>query len=282
MSDARKVFAFTFVLFVSITLVIPSLPPAQSLYQYVGIPQTTLSILGIPITTILNGITNGLFWVLVEAIAYGAVRYNRERKPLPPMPAAPHLATPPPENPLVDPRVNVMPPALTIPPGTSSFTAMEEPFQALTRTESHLTGFSRDPNGAEIDIEIIEGIGLVFGGLLRNLGIHTVSDLLRMGATERGRHRIANEVGVTAATVFRWICRVDLLRVKGIGRKYSTLLESAGVSTVTDLSTKNPHNLSQTLKTVNMERNLVLRNPPSKTVKVWVHNAKNLAPISVE
>ncbi len=74
----------------------------------------------------------------------------------------------------------------------------------------------------------------------------------------------------------------DLLKVKGVGRKYSKLLGSAGVTSVTDLSTKNPRYLQQALKAVNKERSLVRRTPLSKTIETWVNEAKNLKQNSTE
>ncbi|HEX9261425.1 MAG TPA: hypothetical protein VF893_02745, partial [Candidatus Bathyarchaeia archaeon] len=121
MSAARTMFAIIFALFLSITFVFPSFPPARLLYEYVSMPQTTLSIWGISIATLLNGIINGFFWVLVAATIYGmaqlAVRTGKS-KLLPPKPVAPHLETPPLEAMLVDDRVNKIPPALTIPSGS--------------------------------------------------------------------------------------------------------------------------------------------------------------------
>jgi predicted flap endonuclease-1-like 5' DNA nuclease len=128
-------------------------------------------------------------------------------------------------------------------------------------------------------IETINGIGPVYGESLRKSGIKTVNDLVRVGATKRGRERLARKIGVTNETLIKWVYRGDLLRVNGIGKKYSTLLESAGVNTVTDLSSRNPRFLHQTLRTVNREKNLVRRTPPSKTIEIWVNNAKNLEPI---
>ena len=286
MSAVKTILAITFAFFVTVTWFVPSFPPAQLLYEYVRIRQTTLSIWEIPVSTLLNAVTNGFFWIIIVATACGLgqlfLRLGMQSKPLSSMPVAPHLATPPPENPLVDSRVSRIPPALTVPPTAPYFAVRNEPVRVIMRTEPTPIKLSRKPMSAEIDIENVEGIGLVNGGLLRSLGIHTVSDLLRVGATELGRRRLANEVGVTSATVLMWVHRADLLRVRGIGRKYSALLESAGVNTTTDLSTKNPHYLRQRLKAVNRERNLVGRLPPSNTIEIWVRYAKNLEPILVE
>ena len=273
-------FAITFVLFLGITLIVPSFPPAQLI-----MPQATLSTWGTPIATLFIGITNGLFWTIIVLVTYGlaqlALHTGRPRM-LPPMPVAPYLITPLPENQLVDSRVGLIPPALTIPPGGSPFKVGKEPVRAMMRTEPVPIRFLREPIGAEVDVETFEGIGLVCGGLLRNLGIDTVSDLLRVCATERGRRRLASEIGVTYSTLLKWVYREDLLRVRGIGRKYSALLESAGVNTATDLKEKNPDHLCQTLRALNRERHLVMRSPPFKTIEIWVRNAKNLEPVLIK
>ena len=281
MSAVRTILAITFVFFLTVTFIAPTFPPAQLLYIYVKIPQTTLSIWGISVATLLNAMTNGFFWTIIVAIACGLTQLAlsiRVLRPLPSMPVAPRLTTPPPENPLVDSLVNVVPPALTI-SEYPSFKVREEPARVMTRAEPVPIRISSESAKKEIDIETVEGIGLKCGGLLRNLGIDTASDLLKLGASERGRFYIANKVGVTSATVLKWVCRADLLRVRGVGRKYSALLEWAGVYTTRDLSAKNPHYLCQTLRAVNKERNLVGRTPPSKTVEIWVHNAKKLEPV---
>jgi hypothetical protein len=114
MPSAKTIFAITFLLFTSLSLTIPSLPPARLLYEYLKIPQTPLSIWGISITSLLDGITNGFLWAFVIATVYSVANFNRQLKPLPPMPAAPHLTTPPLENRLVDRQTNSMPPAITV------------------------------------------------------------------------------------------------------------------------------------------------------------------------
>ncbi len=116
---AKSTFAFIFIIFAGISLVIPNFPPAQLVFAYLKIPQTVL-IWRISIATLINGIITGSFWVIIAAIIYGIANYRRELKPLAPIPFASHLATPQLENPLVDYRVNRMPPALTIPPSFNS------------------------------------------------------------------------------------------------------------------------------------------------------------------
>jgi hypothetical protein len=110
------------------------------------------------------------------------------------------------------------------------------------------------------------------------MGVRTVDDLLRMGSTREGRQRMASRVGVSYRMVLSWVHRGDLLRVRGVGKQYSELLESAGVSSVSDLSDRNARILWQTLRGINRERRLVKRVPPRKTIEMWVYNARKLEP----
>jgi predicted flap endonuclease-1-like 5' DNA nuclease len=208
--------------------------------------------LGIPATVLLNGITNGLFWLVVSATAYGLVGFAMNDDSLPPLPEMPHLEAPPPEPIRVDKRTIKIPPAFTA----------RKPRKRKPRIE--------------YDIETIEGIGSIRGELLRNIGVKTVDDLLKVTATKRGQVRLAEEVGVSHEMLLKWIAKADLLRVNGVGAQYSGLLEAAGVNSVEDLSARNPSYLHQTLKNVNREKKMVKRVPPHRTIQVWVNDAREL------
>jgi predicted flap endonuclease-1-like 5' DNA nuclease len=241
-----------FLLVVVVTLVVPFFPPAQFLDSFFGLPKNTASIWEIPVAVLLDGFINGFFWLAVGAIVYGFFSLASKRDTLPPMLDAPALRTPPPQAIRVDDRISRIPPALTV----------------------RKVG-KREPR-AEYNVEMIEGIGPIRGSLLRNLGVKTVDDLLQVSVTNRAQLQLAKEVGVSQEVLLKWICRGDLLRVKGVGTQYSGLLESAGVNSVADLSTRNPSLLHQTLKIVNGEKRLVRRIPPVRTVQAWVNDAKTL------
>jgi predicted flap endonuclease-1-like 5' DNA nuclease len=251
--SAAAMFLIAFLLLVGLTGMFPNLPPGQFLCDTLRVPQLTLSIGGFYMATLSFAITNGLFWGLVATGIYGLFCYVTKREPLRQMPAAPELSTPPPKPMPVDDRVVKIPPSITV--------------------------REKDARVEEEDVETIEGIGKVRGRLLRNAGIHTVSEFLRVGATRGGRQRIAREVGVSYSVVLKWVYRGDLLRIRGVGRQYSGLLESAGITTVADLSMRNPLALCQRLKVVNKKRNLVRRTPPAKTIEIWVNSAKDLEAI---
>lgn len=125
-------------------------------------------------------------------------------------------------------------------------------------------------------IEQISGIDPVYGERLRSMGIQTTEALLRAGATPEGRQELAEKIGVSADTVLKWVNRADLMRVSGIGERYSDLLEAAGVDTVPELARRNPENLHQKLAEINAEKRLVRRLPHREMVTNWIEQAKSL------
>ncbi len=123
MSASKTTFAVGFFFFTCITLFFPFFPPASLVHKYVSIPPTTLFIGEISVTTLLNGIINGLFWTIFAAIVYGLVQLafpTRIPGPLDPLPFPPHLSMPLLENRLVDSYQNIIPPQFTIPPSKRS------------------------------------------------------------------------------------------------------------------------------------------------------------------
>lgn len=250
--QTAALFASVFLIFVALTVVIPGLPPGELFFDALGFPQATGSLLGISVSTLLNGAVNGFIYGLVAAAAYGLASRGNKRKPLPQIPRAYEIPSPKPKPTPVYERAAIIPPAMTV---------------------------RRDRFRIEKDVKTIEGIGSWRSRLLNSMGIRTVDDLLGVGATREGRQRLARRVGVSYRMVLSWVRRGDLLRVRGVGKQYSELLESAGVSSVTDLAARNSRLLWQTLRGVNAERRLVRRVPPRGTVEMWVYNAKRLEPL---
>lgn len=111
---------------------------------------------------------------------------------------------------------------------------------------------------------------------LRWAGIENLQDLLERGATRQGRAELAQATGIDASVILKWVNDADLARIKGIGVKYSDLLETAGVDTVVELAQRNPDNLHARLVEVNVETNLVKEMPTARQVADWVEQAKGL------
>jgi predicted flap endonuclease-1-like 5' DNA nuclease len=126
------------------------------------------------------------------------------------------------------------------------------------------------------NLEYIEGIGPVFAGKLRAIGINNPLDLLEKGAFPKGREEIAAAAGISPTLVLTWVNHVDLFRIKGVGSEYADLLEIAGVDTVVELSKRNPENLFARILEVNTEKKLVRKPPVLTQVQDWVEQAKLL------
>jgi predicted flap endonuclease-1-like 5' DNA nuclease len=126
------------------------------------------------------------------------------------------------------------------------------------------------------NLEYIEGIGPVYAGKLRAIGINNPFDLLEKGAFPKGRGEIAAAAGISPTLVLTWVNHVDLFRIKGVGSEYADLLEVAGVDTVVELSKRNPENLFAKMLEVNMEKKLVRKPPVLTQVQDWVEQAKLL------
>lgn len=122
----------------------------------------------------------------------------------------------------------------------------------------------------------IEGIGKVYAGQLRMVGITTTEGLLERGSTPGGRQEIAEKSGISEKLILEWVNRSDLFRVRGVGEEYSDLLEFAGVDTVVELAQRNPKNLYEALVQTNQEKKLVRKLPTADQVASWVSQAKSL------
>ena len=130
-------------------------------------------------------------------------------------------------------------------------------------------------------VTTIEGIGPRNAGKLQKAGIRTCEKLLDEGATRAGRKRLAEETGLDPKQLLAWVNRADLMRVKGVSRQYSDLLEAAGVDTVKELRRRNAENLTRAMEEANARKRnkLVQRTPSVKVVAKWIESAKELEPV---
>jgi hypothetical protein len=125
-------------------------------------------------------------------------------------------------------------------------------------------------------IDSIAGLGVRQATTLRKARIRTTEGLLKRGSTRAGRKRLATATGLSEDLIAAWVNRADMMRVKGIGREYSDLLEASGVDTVKVLRTRKPANLHAKLVQVNDKKRIVRRLPTEEMVEGWVSHAAKL------
>ena len=128
-------------------------------------------------------------------------------------------------------------------------------------------------------IEEIEGIGPSYGAKLKTAGISSTNALLKACAKKSGRKKVADETGISEKLVLEWTNLADLMRIKGIGKQFSELLEAAGVDTVKELLNRNAENTAAKMAEVNAEKKLTRSVPAASMVADWVAQAKAMDPI---
>lgn len=121
----------------------------------------------------------------------------------------------------------------------------------------------------------IEGIGAAYSAKLEAAGVKSQEDLLKAGATPKGRQELEQKTGIGGKLILKWVNRADLARVKGIGEEFGDLLELAGVDSVPELAQRNAANLHEQLRKAAAEsNNAVRRVPAAGEVEKWVAEAK--------
>jgi len=123
----------------------------------------------------------------------------------------------------------------------------------------------------------VEGIGPVYAEQLALAGIATADALLEQGAKPGGRAAIEKATGISGTLILKWVNRIDLMRIKGVGSEYSDLLEIAGVDSPAELAQRNAANLATTFEEVVAARPGVVRRVPTQgEVEGWIAQAKDL------
>jgi hypothetical protein len=126
-------------------------------------------------------------------------------------------------------------------------------------------------------VDEVEGIGPVYAEQLSLAGIGTADALLEKGAKPGGRAAIEKATGISQTLILKWVNRIDLMRVKGVGSEYSDLLEMARVDSPAELSNRSAANLAITFQEAVAARpGTVRRIPTEAEVTGWIAAAKAL------
>ncbi len=133
-----------------------------------------------------------------------------------------------------------------------------------------------DTSDAKATMVSVTGMTTGQAAALEEIGIETPSNLLELAATPDGRAMIAEASGLDPELVLASAKKLDLMRVKGVGIKYATLLLAAGVDTVPELATRNAANLAKKCAEVNAAESIVEELPTEAMTSDWVAQAKEL------
>jgi hypothetical protein len=64
------VFLIVFFALLLATLAVPGIPPGRALYGLLGVPDTDYPVLGIPATTLVIAVFNGVFYGIIAWLAF--------------------------------------------------------------------------------------------------------------------------------------------------------------------------------------------------------------------
>jgi len=128
-------------------------------------------------------------------------------------------------------------------------------------------------------IEAVDGVESQHAARLIAEGVQTTGQLLKRAAHPRSRALLAARTGIPEALLLRWAHRADLMRVPGVGKLFSELLEAAGAGTLQDLGRYDAAVLTRTLSRVNESKGLARRTPTFSMVAAWVEDAEDLPPV---
>ncbi len=132
---------------------------------------------------------------------------------------------------------------------------------------------------ATYPVEEIEGIGPTFGAKLKEAGITTTDDFLKMCCDKKGRGAVAQTTGIGESHILGWANMADLMRVSGIGKQFAEILMASGVDTIKELRTRNADNLAAKAEEINTAKNLANATPSLSQVTDWIEKAKAMEPV---
>ena len=122
----------------------------------------------------------------------------------------------------------------------------------------------------------IEGIDADVVAILKTVRIRSTESLLEAASTVKARKVLAIKTGFDEKQLLCWANVADRMRIRGISKEYSGLLQAAGVDTVKELKYRNPANLAKAMKEVNRRHKMVRLLPSAKVIQRWIGYAKTL------
>jgi predicted flap endonuclease-1-like 5' DNA nuclease len=122
----------------------------------------------------------------------------------------------------------------------------------------------------------IDGMTPVLEVKLKSKRIRTTEKLLEAARSVKGRKELANSTGICEQQWLDWANNADCMRIKGMGSEKAKLLRRAGVTTLGELSHRNPKKLAEAMAEANIEHKLMRVQPSERSVRDLIERAKRL------
>lgn len=124
-------------------------------------------------------------------------------------------------------------------------------------------------------IKSLPFVGKKYRVMLKKAKITTTGEILERGICRTSRENLANELGISERLISKWVNLADLLRVKGIGKRYLKLLDKIGIGNLNKLSKQGPDNILQKIDSLDQEDlKKIKRKPSLKTIRRWIEESR--------
>jgi hypothetical protein len=112
---------------------------------------------------------------------------------------------------------------------------------------------------------------------LREAGIESTDDMMRLWADEPKRGALVEKTGITLEQFAKYASMARLARVKNVGTKYVAVLLAAGIDGPKSLFEYTPESLVKRLAEVKAEKNLAVDAPGLADISGWFTDVKPAA-----
>lgn len=126
-------------------------------------------------------------------------------------------------------------------------------------------------------LEAVDGIGPAYAKRLMAAGIVSTAALVERTSSKDEIARLADQIGIPAATIEGWAKDADLGRIKGIGEEYRGLLNAAGIGSISELAAAKAEQLRSEIVSVHADTGLADTLPSQDTIRGWISSAKKMA-----
>jgi hypothetical protein len=170
------VFGTFFIISLILTFFLPFFPPGQIVIDFLRNSETDYYIIGIPGELLVSGIINGMVWGVFTVIVYSYFKGPSKEK-------------------------------VNLPIWIPGYTTSNNSKIGKKQIKKSVLTFRK--NIKNQDIEIVDGIGIIYGNRFRKIGIKTIEDLIKVGYSKGGQNYLAKKIGVLPSTIRNWIYQAE-------------------------------------------------------------------------